>query len=75
MRKKKSTNDKCVCCGCDTGVPAETPISQRQYYICGSGQLCSKCFAELYIDPLFDEDQMSNEDLYRLLKLCEEKKV
>lgn len=75
MRKKGSKTDKCICCGCDTGVPAKTPIDERQYYIHGCGQLCSKCFAELYVEPFAEDNQMSNEELYRLLKLCEEKNV
>lgn len=42
-------NDKCVICGADTGVPQNTPITERKRYISGSGQLCSECYLELYI--------------------------
>ena len=29
--------EKCVCCGCDTGVPFDMPVSERKYYEVGSG--------------------------------------
>ena len=46
MQTPNKETDKCACCGCDTGIPKDTPISNRKYYIQGSGQLCDKCYME-----------------------------
>jgi hypothetical protein len=35
--------EACVCCGADTGVPAERDISLRHEYTIGAGQACSRC--------------------------------
>ena len=35
--------EKCVCCGCDTGVLFDMPVSERKYYEVGSGQFCGNC--------------------------------
>ncbi len=40
--------DTCVLCGEDTGVPTHMPIMLRPHYIEASGQLCLKCYRELY---------------------------
>ena len=37
----------CVCCGKDTGVPADQDIYLRFGYIKGCGQLCGHC-AEIF---------------------------
>ena len=42
--------DACVLCGKDTGIPSYTPIGLRPHYIEASGQLCPKCYLELYSD-------------------------
>lgn len=41
--------DKCVICGADTPYRFSTPISQREYYVEGSGQICLHCHYEIYI--------------------------
>lgn len=41
---KKPEMDVCVNCGCETEYPKSLPIDQREHYIEGAGQLCSKCF-------------------------------
>ena len=40
--------EKCVICGKETAYDFQTPISQRAFYMEGAGQLCRKCFCELY---------------------------
>ena len=39
--------EHCVLCWCDTGVPRETPISERGCYVEGCGQLCIGCWKRL----------------------------
>ena len=41
----------CIRCGKETPYDINTPITLRRYYIVGSGQLCEKCFYELYPVP------------------------
>ena len=38
----------CIRCGKPTPYHPNTPITIRRYYVEGSGQLCEKCFYELY---------------------------
>ena len=52
------TYDKCVICGCDTDVPEDTPIENRERYVDGSGQLCSDCYFNLYLKPSREEKQI-----------------
>ncbi len=63
-------NDKCVCCGSDTGVPKSTPLAERKYYIKGSGQLCSNCYFELYIRKAEDETLISPDEIDTLMRMC-----
>ena len=41
--------EKCVICGADTPYRFSTPISQREFYVEGSGQICRHCHYEIYI--------------------------
>lgn len=41
--------EKCVFCGADTPYRFSTPISQRNFYVEGSGQICERCHYEIYI--------------------------
>ena len=41
----------CIRCGNSTPYHPNTPITLRRYYVEGSGQLCEKCFYELYPMP------------------------
>lgn len=45
----ESDIELCVCCGKETEYKKDTPIEKRYGYIKGAGQLCCKCFHELYI--------------------------
>ena len=42
--------DKCVLCGQETSYDFKTPIKQRKFYVEGAGQLCKRCFQELYLE-------------------------
>lgn len=46
--------DRCVLCWHLTGVPRNTSISERKCYIQGQGQLCERCYFELYKRGVFD---------------------
>lgn len=41
--------EKCVICGAETPYRFSTPISQREFYVEGSGQICQHCHYEIYI--------------------------
>jgi NMD protein affecting ribosome stability and mRNA decay len=43
--------EKCTRCGRETEYEVSAPVTERRYYIEGSGQLCEKCFYELYPVP------------------------
>lgn len=43
--------EKCIKCGQPTPYSINTPISSRQLYIDGSGQLCEECWNALYPAP------------------------
>lgn len=62
-------NDKCVCCGKDTGIPRNTPVSERSWYISGSGQLCGECYLDLYVRQAEDSSRMTTEEMNELIKL------
>ena len=50
MDKKDKRYDCCVICGKPTEYREDTPIDKReQRYIEGAGQLCRKCYFEIYI--------------------------
>jgi hypothetical protein len=39
----EAKTERCVVCGADTGVLVAKPISERQNYVEGAGQLCGPC--------------------------------
>lgn len=41
--------EKCVICGKDTNEELDKEIKNRKYYIDGSGQLCKKCYEEVFL--------------------------
>lgn len=47
-----SQNEKCIICGKLTEYSFDTPISEREGFVPGSGQLCKDCFALLHSDVL-----------------------
>ena len=62
-------NDKCVCCEKDSGVPHDTPIAERKYYIQGSGQLCGSCYNELYIQNTEDDNTIALDEIHKLIQI------
>ena len=49
QKKEESTEqDLCVVCWRETEFKKNVPINQRVHYIVGVGQLCCKCWKELY---------------------------
>lgn len=42
------TREQCVLCGRETDVEISRPVSQRNYYVEGGGQLCEECYYEVY---------------------------
>ncbi len=40
--------DHCVACGKETEYLKDLDIGLRKGYVCGAGQLCAECFAEIY---------------------------
>lgn len=50
MRANESQKENCICCGDETDIDKSTPIEQRLYYVQGQGQLCEKCYNNLYLD-------------------------
>ena len=72
MQTPNTETDKCACCGCDTGIPKDMPISNRKYYIQGSGQLGNKCYTELYVHKTEDETTVSLDEMNELIRLSRE---
>ena len=50
MEEKEIEYDKCVLCEEDTKEPKDRHIDFRNFYVEGSGQLCSNCWVEIYFD-------------------------
>ncbi len=52
--KVKYMNDKpkelCIVCGENSGINVDMPINDRQFYVESAGQLCQRCYNNLYID-------------------------
>ena len=44
--------EKCVLCGSTVPVWRESHISERRYYVEGAGQLCARCFYDVYQNEL-----------------------
>lgn len=49
QNKSNDPIEKCVICGAETPYRFSTPISQREFYVEGSGQICGHCHYEIYI--------------------------
>lgn len=44
----KESEERCVLCGCVTDMRRDWPVSMRNYYIEGAGQLCRSCYMDVY---------------------------
>ena len=49
--------ERCVLCWRETDIPKDTPVSRHKYYLEGQGQLCAKCYYELYGAGVFRHTQ------------------
>ena len=52
-RPAEGAMERCVLCWRLTDVPKSRPIALRDYYLPGQGQLCAKCYYELYKEGVF----------------------
>lgn len=52
--------EKCVVCGDKTPYAFDTCIDKREYYIYGVGQLCRKCYDDIYKEK--DDTQRNTMD-------------
>lgn len=43
--------ETCVLCGQQTEYKIDVPVEFRSEFIPGAGQLCKKCYRELYLCP------------------------
>ena len=51
--------EHCILCGRLTEIAKDCPLSGREHYIEGAGQLCRECYRELYVSQ-------HNENMVRL---------
>lgn len=70
MQTPDTETDKCACCGYDTGVPFDMPVSERKYYEVGSGQFCGNCYIKLHIYPGESYSPERDKEMNLLLRLC-----
>lgn len=54
MKETNHEKEKCVVCHKTLDIDKSMPIDKRKYYIKGAGQLCERCYKELY--EIKDED-------------------
>lgn len=47
-KKLEEKFDLCIICNKKTDYLSSTPISLREFYIEGAGQLCKKCYKKVY---------------------------
>ena len=48
MSSSKVEYDKCISCSEETKEPTSKHVDYRDFYVEGAGQLCEKCFLEIY---------------------------
>lgn len=44
----KNQKDNCVLCESETKYSKNTNVNERYFYIEGCGQLCARCYSDLY---------------------------
>ena len=54
--------EKCFRCGRETEYEVSTPVTVRNYFIEGFGQLCEECFYTLYPVPVASVSKLGSED-------------
>ena len=63
--------EKCVVCGAETEYALDTPIGERQFFVESKGQLCQKCYQEIYEKN--KDDDMTDVSTEKDLELEKEK--
>lgn len=48
MKQQKDSYDRCIVCGEYTDMQKDWSLEMRKHYVEGAGQLCGKCYRELY---------------------------
>lgn len=48
LKQKFSKTEYCVVCRKDTSIPVDMHVDLRYHYVEGAGQLCKKCYEEVY---------------------------
>ena len=48
-KRADGETESCVICGKSTEYRIDTPIDKRECYVEGAGQLCRKCYFEIYL--------------------------
>jgi len=47
-KEAKKERDCCVLCGSETAYAKNLPVTERDSYVEGAGQLCPKCYLRVY---------------------------
>ena len=48
--KVPGKQERCIICGQVTDMEKDWPVAMRKNYVEGAGQLCRKCYLEIYSD-------------------------
>lgn len=62
----------CVCCGKQLDILQMTPITNREYYIIGAGQLCLECYCSLNGSGAGGSHIISDSQMEYLIDRCQE---
>lgn len=60
--------EKCIRCNKPTPYDIDYPITQRRYYIDGSGQLCQSCYEVLYVRGKGRTDEVEKGEMEKIEK-------
>ncbi len=55
--RNSNSIDKCIICKCHTDYKVKVPISNRNFYVEGCGQLCGSCYFACYNTSTTDDFQ------------------
>lgn len=69
MQTPNTETDKCACADAIPASRRTRRFANRKYYIQGSGQLCNKCYIELYVHKSEDETTVSLDEMNELIRL------
>ena len=63
----------CICCGKQLDILRSTPVTNREYYIIGAGQLCLDCYCALNEMEIEDSLIIKDSQMEYLIDRCREK--